>query len=100
MVVKNQLHITATVSTTSNKNLDNTNAIADSGTTWNLVPVGTNVKNIRTALVPIAVKLPAGEIIKSTQSELLPNKNILLGARESASFPRFEVCVSINRIIL
>ena len=61
--------------------------IVDSGITENAVPVGKKVINIRAAHVPIAVKLTSGEIVKSTQTGLLPNKNIPLGARKVHIFP-------------
>ena len=67
--------------------MDNTNVIVDSGTTENRVPVRSKVTNVKTSNIPIAVKLPAGEVIKSTHTGLLQNENIPLGVRNMYLFP-------------
>ena len=62
-------------------------AVAYSRTTGNFMPSGSKVINIKKATILIEVTLPAGEIIKSTETGQLPNKYLPLEARKFYLFP-------------
>ena len=51
------------------------------------MPIGSKVINIKTATIPIEVKLPAGDIIKSTETGQLPNKDLPLESRKYYLIP-------------
>ena len=70
---KEKFHITANASTHTNRS-EITKSIADSGTMGNFMPRGSKVINIKKSAIPIEVKLPAGEIIKPTETGRLPNE--------------------------
>ena len=56
-------------------------AVAYSRTTGNFMPSGSNVINIKKATILIEVTMPAGEIIKSTETGQLPNKYLPMEER-------------------
>ena len=51
------------------------------------MPSGSKVINIKKSNIPIEVKLPAGEIIKYTETGKLPNKDLPMEARIVHLFP-------------
>ena len=51
------------------------------------MPIGSKVINIKTATIPIEVKLPAGDIIKSTETDRLPNKYLPMESRTVHIYP-------------
>ena len=67
--------------------MDNTNAIVDSGIKSNVLPVRTKVTKLKISQIPIAVKLPSGQVVKTAHTGLLPNENIPLGGRKVNLFP-------------
>ena len=74
-----------------------TKSIAYSGTTGNFMPSGSKVINIKKATIPIEVKLPAGQIIKSTETGQLPNKELPMESITVHVFPDLKhVLVSIG----
>ena len=73
------MNITANAYTHSNvSKLNITKAIADTVTTGNFMPSGSKVINIKKSTIPIKVKSTAREIIKSTETDQLPPKNLPL----------------------
>ena len=70
-------------------------AVADSGTTGQYIIPTTPCTNKQTATQPIPIKMPNGEIIKSSHITLLPQHNLPDKARQAHIFPGLLVIITV-----
>ena len=70
-------------------------AIADSGTTGHYLTATSPCGQKRLVSVLLPIKIPNGKIIHSTDTKLIPHKNLPIEAREAHVFPGLK-----NRVLL
>ena len=74
-------------------------AVADTGTTGHYLALDSPCSNKQKAVHPLPIHTPNGEVIKSTQTELLAHPDLPLQTRQAHIFPGItKVLLSIGKL--